>query len=228
MRYLSKHKGTHRVWVFKTPRESAIFGSEFSSQSEGLSFSGLWFLRLDFRDIQRVWVFWVWGLSFCILVPRVRDPFGQHQEITTSGWYRLSVHCFNSQSKHSFYLSPPESEILGADQKDRGLWGRFWGLSFLSYPSFFAVSWIKKLFYVCFVIERWPLYFTFGMKIRDMVAVAGNMIHTPSAAYSCSYCSLFNIRARNAPIVDKTTTLYTQIPITRESLRCAYTTFLVS
>ena len=38
----------------------------------------------------------------------------------------LSVHCFNSQSKNSFYPSPPESEILGADQKDRGLWGREW------------------------------------------------------------------------------------------------------
>ena len=41
----------------------------------------------------------------CILVPRGHDPFGQHQE------------------------SEPlagEVPILGADQKDRGLWGREW------------------------------------------------------------------------------------------------------
>ena len=40
-----------------------------------------------------------------ILVPRGHDPFGQHQE---SNWDR------------------PEVLNLGADQKDRGLWGREW------------------------------------------------------------------------------------------------------
>ena len=48
-----------RAWVFKTPRGSEFFGSEFSRHPEGLSFSGL-----SFRDTQRVWVFRVWGLSF--------------------------------------------------------------------------------------------------------------------------------------------------------------------
>lgn len=66
------------------------------------------------------------------------------------------------------------------------------------------------------------------MKISDIVAAAGKDIHTLSAEYNSTYCSFFKIRAKNAPIVDSTTTLYTQIPMTRESFKCAYTTFLVS
>ena len=49
--------------------------------------------------------------------------------------------------------------------------------------------------------------FTFGMKIKDMVAVAGNIMHTLSAAYSCLNCSLFKIIAKKAPIMERTTTL---------------------
>lgn len=35
-----------------------------------------------------------------------------------------------------------------------------------------------------FLIE---ILLTFGMKIKDMVTVAGNIIHTLKAAYNCSY-----------------------------------------
>ena len=66
------------------------------------------------------------------------------------------------------------------------------------------------------------------MKISNIVVAAGKDIHTLSAEYNSTKWSFFKIRAKNAPTVDSKTTLYTQIPMIRESFKCAYTTFLVS
>ena len=86
-----------------------------------------------------------------ILVPRGRAPFGQHQEsrplaMSNTGSPRLTdfpslcacsesslanligcdlnLLCLQSHSKTECRWTGPEVAILGADQKERGLWGR--------------------------------------------------------------------------------------------------------
>ena len=86
-----------------------------------------------------------------ILVPRGRAPFGQHQESrplakSNTGGPRftdlpslcacsessltnligsgLNLLCLQSHSKTECRWTRPEVAILGADQKERGLWGR--------------------------------------------------------------------------------------------------------
>ena len=88
-----------------------------------------------------------------ILVPRGRAPFGQHQESrplakSNTGSPRftdfpslcacsesslinligsgLNLLCLQSHSKTECRWTRPEVAILGADQKERGLWGREW------------------------------------------------------------------------------------------------------
>ena len=84
-------------------------------------------------------------LKIIILVPRGRAPFGQHQEsrplavsntpslcgcsessltnLIDSG---LNPLCFQIHSKPECLWTWPEVAILGADQKERSLWGREW------------------------------------------------------------------------------------------------------
>ena len=89
--------------------------------------------------------------SSVILVPRGRAPFGQHQESQPLAWSNtgsprftdfpslcacsessltnligsgLNLLCFQSHSKTECRWTGPEVAILGADQKERGLWGR--------------------------------------------------------------------------------------------------------
>ena len=91
--------------------------------------------------------------SSTILVPRGRAPFGQHQEsrplaMSNTGSPRftdfpslcarsessltnligsgLNLLCLQSHSKTECRWTRPEVAILGADQKERGLWGREW------------------------------------------------------------------------------------------------------
>ena len=93
------------------------------------------------------------GWSQSILVPRGRAPFGQHQEsrplaMSKTGSLRftdfpslyaysepnlpnligsgLNLLCLQSHSKPEYRWTRPEVAILGADQKERGLWGREW------------------------------------------------------------------------------------------------------
>ena len=88
-----------------------------------------------------------------ILVPRGRAPFGQHQEsrplaVSNNGSPRftdfpslcacsessltnligsgLNLLCLQIHSKPECRWTWPEVAILGADQKERGLWGREW------------------------------------------------------------------------------------------------------
>ena len=88
-----------------------------------------------------------------ILVPRGRAPFGQHQEsrplamsntgspqftdfpslcacsessLTNLIGSGLNLLCFQSHSKTECRWTGPEVAILGADQKERGLWEREW------------------------------------------------------------------------------------------------------
>ena len=88
-----------------------------------------------------------------ILVPRGRAPFGQHQEsrplaksntgsprftdfpslcacsessLTNLIGSGLNLLCLLSHSKMECRWTRPEVAILGADQKERGLWGREW------------------------------------------------------------------------------------------------------
>ena len=88
-----------------------------------------------------------------ILVPRGRAPFGQHQESrplakSNTGSPRftdfpslcacsesrlknligsdLNLLCLQSHSKTECRWTRPEVAILGADQKERGIWGREW------------------------------------------------------------------------------------------------------
>ena len=88
-----------------------------------------------------------------ILVPRCRAPFGQHQEsrplarsntgsprftdfpslcacsvssLTNLIGSDLNLLCLQSHSKTECRWTRPEVAILGADQKERGLWGREW------------------------------------------------------------------------------------------------------
>ena len=88
-----------------------------------------------------------------ILVPRGRTPFGQHQEsrplaVSNNGSPRftdflslcaclesnltnligsgLNLLCLQFHSKPECRWSWPEVAILGADQKERGFWGREW------------------------------------------------------------------------------------------------------
>ena len=88
-----------------------------------------------------------------ILVPRGRAPFGQHQEsrplaksnpgsprftdfpslcacsessLTNLIGSDLILLCLQSHSKTECRWTRPEVAILGADQKERGLWGREW------------------------------------------------------------------------------------------------------
>ena len=88
-----------------------------------------------------------------ILVPRGRAPFGQHQEsrplaksntgsprftdfpslcacsessLTNLIGSGLNLLCLLSHSKTECRWTRPEVAILGADQKERGVWGREW------------------------------------------------------------------------------------------------------
>ena len=88
-----------------------------------------------------------------ILVPRGHAPFGQHQEsrpltksntgsplftdfsslcacsessLTNLIGSGLNLLCLRSHSKPECRWTWPEVAILGADQKERGLWGREW------------------------------------------------------------------------------------------------------
>ena len=79
-----------------------------------------------------------------ILVPRGRAPFGQHQESrplarSNTGSPRFTdypslcacsesglTNLIGSGSKTKCRWRRPEVAILGADQKERGLWGREW------------------------------------------------------------------------------------------------------
>ena len=97
--------------------------------------------------------------ALLILVPRGRAPFGQHQESrplarSNTGSPRfmvfpslcacsesslinligcdLNLLCLQSHSKTECRLTGPEVAILGADQKERGLWGREWALLYLN------------------------------------------------------------------------------------------------
>ena len=99
-----------------------------------------------------------------ILVPRGRAPFGQHQEsrplaVSNNGSPRftdfpsvcacsessltnligsgLNLLCLQIHSKPECRWTWPEVAILGADQKERGLWGRE------CYPA------TRKSFHVC-------------------------------------------------------------------------------
>jgi len=90
-----------------------------------------------------------------ILVLRGRAPFGQHQKsrplaransgsprftdfpslctcsessLTTLIGSGLNLLCLQSHSKLECRWTWPEVVIFGADQKERGLWGREWGL----------------------------------------------------------------------------------------------------
>ena len=90
-----------------------------------------------------------------ILVPRGRAPFCQHQEsrplaksntgsprftdfpslcacsessLTNLIGSGLNLLCLQSHSKTECRWIRPEVAILGADQKERGLWGREWAL----------------------------------------------------------------------------------------------------
>ena len=111
-------------------------------------------------------------LTMIILVPRGRAPFGQHQKsrplarsndipvlngfVNTIDWDQNQSHLSNlTLSMRRVTGSPwiadfrcwtwPEVVIFGADQKERGLWGREWtmitmrksthGFPFLSYMS---------------------------------------------------------------------------------------------
>ena len=110
----------------------------------------------------------------CILVPRGRAPFGQHQESrplgrSNNGTPRftdfpslcaclessltnligsgLNLLCLQSHSKPECRWTGPEVAILGADQKERGLWGRecsMWrfqlSLSSIVTPSDFVIA----------------------------------------------------------------------------------------
>ena len=94
---------------------------------------------------------WRTQFYFYILVPRGRAPFGQHQEITTSGlvqrhsvfewlcehnrlkpepirFVRLDAEHAQSDGKSVIVdfrcWTRPEVAILDADQKERGFWGR--------------------------------------------------------------------------------------------------------
>ena len=59
-----------------------------------------------------------------ILVPRGRAPFGQHQEsrLTNLIGSGLNLLCLQSLSKRECRWTWPEITIIGADQKERGLW----------------------------------------------------------------------------------------------------------
>lgn len=48
----------------------------------------------------------------------------------------------------------------------------------------FGLKMIRKCNNAITILDR---FLTFGMKIKDMVTVAGNIIHTLKAAYNCSY-----------------------------------------
>ena len=101
-------------------------------------------------------------LGQCILVPRGRAPFGQHQEsrplaksntgsprftdfpslcacsessLTNLIGSGLNLLCLLSHSKTECRWTRPEVAIFGADQKERGLWGREWGQCAISFPE---------------------------------------------------------------------------------------------
>ena len=78
-----------------------------------------------------------------ILVPRGRDPFGHHQDsrplaVPNTGSPRFTDSLSNLTNLIDLYRKNflrmlkswdwTEVAILGADQKDRGLWGREWTL----------------------------------------------------------------------------------------------------
>ena len=101
--------------------------------------------KLRFRDGL------VWTSCRPILVPKGRAPFGQHEEsrpldrsntgsprltdfpslcacsessLTNLISFGLNLLCFQSHSKTECRWAGPEVAILGADQRERGLWGR--------------------------------------------------------------------------------------------------------
>ena len=102
--------------------------------------------RIDFRTNS-----FIYSPYRRILVPRGRAPFGQHQEsrplaksntgsprftdfpslcacsessLTNLIGSGLNLLCLQSHSKAECRWTRPEVAILGADQKERGLWGR--------------------------------------------------------------------------------------------------------
>ena len=132
-----KHKGNHYAslpWFgTKIAQKYAIKGSKFSGFRRDVKPHVLTFSKGN------------------ILVPRGRAPFGQHQEsrplaesntgsprftdfpslcacsessLTNLIGSGLNLLCLQSHSKPECRWTRPEVAILGADQKERGLWGR--------------------------------------------------------------------------------------------------------
>ena len=110
-----------------------------------------------------------------ILVPRGRAPFGQHQEsrplphsntgspgfsdfpslcpcsvssLTNLIGSRLNLLCLQSDSKPECRWTRPEVAILGADQKERGHWGREWPDVALKNVAFHVATktWVLHVF----------------------------------------------------------------------------------
>ena len=110
-------------------------------------------LTVDFNYIPYIRSGRLTNLAKYILVPRGRAPFGQHQEsrplaesntgsprftdfpslcacsessLTNLIGSGLNLLCLQSHSKPECRWTKPEVAILGADQKERGLWRREW------------------------------------------------------------------------------------------------------
>ena len=108
--------------------------------------SVLYYIKIPLKVMKKCW-----NLYWCILVPRGRAPFGQHQEshplarsndipvlngfVNTIDWDQSQSDLSDlTLSMHRVVGSPwiavcrcwtwPEVATLGADQKERGLWGR--------------------------------------------------------------------------------------------------------
>ena len=105
----------------------------------------------DFQSVLRSLSTLITNITSSILVPRGRAPFGQHQEsrplarsntrsprftdfpslcacsessLTNLIGSALNLLCSQSHSKTECRWTRPEVAILGADQKERGFWGR--------------------------------------------------------------------------------------------------------
>ena len=128
------------------------------------------------------------GTCAFILVPRGRAPFGQHQEsrplaesntgsprftdfpslcacsessLTNLIGSGINLLCLLSHSKTERRWTRPEVAILGADQKERGLWGREWcalkngGFSLMGTPHFYlALSQKARDRFHCHTVKR--------------------------------------------------------------------------
>ena len=119
-----------------------LFGNRDKQTGISRTQRDLYLVSLIFRS-RRYWI--------PILVPRGRAPFGQHQEsrplaksntgsprftdfpslcacsessLTNLIGSGLNLLCLLSHSKTECRWTRPEVAILGADQKERGLWGR--------------------------------------------------------------------------------------------------------